>query len=147
LRAREISNIHTTNGHIANDPRLAVRYFLNALEKIPSLIEKYERENEKISSDLPVLQEIVRSTWRRENELKDLKTELAALDRKIQLSLNPLDTGEDSSQKNSVKNENEVQKAVREIHDLMSGKLKINDFTGNCGNTDLQTNQSKRFKL
>jgi hypothetical protein len=59
-------------------------------KKSPSLIEKYEKENEKISSDLPVLQEIVRSTWRRENELKDLKTKLAALDRKIQLSLKPV---------------------------------------------------------
>jgi hypothetical protein len=74
------------NGHIANDPKLAVRYFLNALEKIPSLIEKYEKENEKISKDLPVLQEVVHSTWRKENELKDLKTELAILDRKMMLS-------------------------------------------------------------
>jgi hypothetical protein len=70
------------------------------LEKIPSLIEKYERENEKISKDLPVLQEVVNSVWRRENELKDLKTELAALDRKIQLSLKPVDTGEDSKEEN-----------------------------------------------
>jgi N12 class adenine-specific DNA methylase len=139
------------NGHIANDPKLAVRYFLHALEKIPTLIEKYEKENEKIKSDLPVLQEIAKSTWRKENELKDLKTELATLDRKIQLSLKPVDESEDkkenNTQKHSVKNEDGAQKAVREIHDLMSGKLKINDFTKNCGNTDSQTNQTKGFRL
>ena len=71
------------NGNIAGDPKLAINYFFHALEKIPSLIEKYEWENEKISKDLPVLREVVNSTWRKENELKDLKTELAALDRKI----------------------------------------------------------------
>ena len=89
------------DGRIANDPKLAVRYFLNALEKIPSLIEKYEKKNEKIAIDLPVLHEIVNSIWRKEKDLKDLKTELAALDRKIQLSLKPVDqSGEDNSQKN-----------------------------------------------
>jgi N12 class adenine-specific DNA methylase len=136
------------NGHIANDPKLAVRYFLNALEKIPSLIEKYEKENEKIAKDLPVLQEVVRSTWRKENELKDLKTELAALDRKIQLSLKPIDKSEDNTQKNSVGGE--AQKAVREIQDLASGKMKISDFDNNFSNVNSQmqqTTQSKGFRL
>jgi hypothetical protein len=82
------------NGHIANDPKPAVQSFLHALEKIPSLIEKYETDNEKLSQNLPVLQEIAQSTWRREEELKELKTELAALDRKIQLSLKLIDTSD-----------------------------------------------------
>jgi len=87
---------HTyNNGNIANDPKLAVNYFLNALEKIPSLIAKYQTETEKLTSDLPVLQEVVNSTWRKENELKDLKTELSALDRKIQLSLKPIDQSDE----------------------------------------------------
>ena len=84
------------NGKIANDPKLAVNYFLNALEKIPSLIKKYETETENLKNDVPVLQEIVNTTWRRENELKDLKTELAAIDRKIQLSLKPVDQSEET---------------------------------------------------
>jgi N12 class adenine-specific DNA methylase len=75
------------NGHIANDPKLASSYFLNALERIPKLIEKYETDTEKISKDIPVLREIAASTWRKEDELKKLKSELTTLDRKIQLSL------------------------------------------------------------
>jgi len=86
------------NGRIANDPKLAVQSFLHALEKIPSLVEKYEKDNVKLSADLPVLKEIAQSTWRKENELKNLKTELAALDRKIQLSLKPVDAGEDKQE-------------------------------------------------
>ena len=35
------------------------------------------------------MQEVARKTWRKEDELKGLKSELAALDRKIQLELAP----------------------------------------------------------
>ncbi|MDR0893694.1 MAG: DNA methylase, partial [Prevotellaceae bacterium] len=86
------------NGHLANDPKLAAGYFLHALEKIPSLIEKYEKETAKLSTDLPVLQEVVGSVWRKEEELKGVKSELAALDRKIQLSLRPVEKGEEKSE-------------------------------------------------
>jgi hypothetical protein len=92
-----------SNGCIANDPKLAVNYFLHALEKIPSLIEKYQAETKKISNDLPVLQEVVNGVWRKENELKNLKIELSALDRKIQLSLKPIDTGEDKPEEKQEK--------------------------------------------
>jgi hypothetical protein len=107
------------NGNMASDPKLAVNYFLSALDKIPSLIEKYQKETEKLSKDLVVLQEVVGTTWRKENELKDLKTELAALDRKIQLSLTPVDQSEGEIDKSDVQeNQNDV-----------SGKIIRHDFT------------------
>ena len=68
--------------------------FLNALEKIPGLIEKFRADTEKIAKDIPVLQEVLNGSWKKEEQLKDLKTELAALDRKIQLSLKPIEQGE-----------------------------------------------------
>ena len=40
------------------------------------------------------MQEVVNGSWKKEEQLKDLKTELAALDRKIQLSLKPIEQGE-----------------------------------------------------
>lgn len=39
--------------------------------------------------EIPQLREIAGKTWKKEDELKGLKTELAALDRKIQLELTP----------------------------------------------------------
>jgi hypothetical protein len=130
------------NGNIANDPKLAVHYFLHALEKIPSLIEKYQADTEKISKDLPVLKEVTQSTWRREDELKDLKTELLALDRKIQLSLKPIDQSEDkpdetqknkpsvseNRQEHAAQGNNTHDNAVQVIHDLMSGKIHPKDI-------------------
>lgn len=45
--------------------------------------------NEVLEHEIPQLQEIARKTWKKEEELKGLKSELAALDRKIQLELAP----------------------------------------------------------
>ena len=39
--------------------------------------------------DIPQLQEIAGKVWKKEDELKQLKSELSALDRKIQLELSP----------------------------------------------------------
>lgn len=75
------------NGHIAVDPILAASNFLNALEKIPNLIEKYQKDNQKLEKDLPVLKEVISSIFRKEPELKDLKSQLDTLNRQINLSL------------------------------------------------------------
>lgn len=79
------------NGHIAKDPKLAVMNFINALERIPAMIEKRQKENEESAKDLPVLREIVAAAWPKEAELKQLGEELAALNRKIQLTLKPVE--------------------------------------------------------
>jgi len=127
------------NGTIAQDPKLAVHYFINALEKIPSLIEKYQAETEKVSKDLPVLEEVIHSTWRKENELKELKIEIAALERKINLSLTPMISGEEKqpgdAEKNTIRENNVVPLSnansdyntadrIEVIQDLLSGKIK-----------------------
>ena len=78
------------NGHLAMaDPVAAARNFLNALEKIPSTIDQYKAKNEVLEKEIPQLQEIAGKVWKKEDELKQLKSELAALDRKIQLELAP----------------------------------------------------------
>ena len=75
-------------GHIAkSDPITAANNFLNALQKIPSYIEQYDSRCKALEKVISQLQEIVDKTWKKEDELKGLKTELAVLDRKIQLDL------------------------------------------------------------
>ena len=75
------------NGYIA---KLAVMNFINALERIPAMIEKREKENAELSKDIPVLREIVAATWPKDSEIKQLGEELASLNRKIQLTLKPV---------------------------------------------------------
>ena len=78
------------NGHLAMaDPIAAARNFLNALERIPSIIDQYKAKNEVLEKEIPQLQEIAGKVWKKEDELKQLKSEFAALDRKIQLELAP----------------------------------------------------------
>src|SRR5690606_20168218 len=77
------------NGIIAKDEKLAATNFLNALEKLPGYIEQEKKKIAEIQKDLPVLQEVVNGSWSKENRLSELKTELAAVERKIQLSITP----------------------------------------------------------
>lgn len=78
------------NGSIAMaDTKAAAMNFFRAMEKIPGMIEQYQEKNYVLEKDLPVLQEMAGKVWKKEDELKTLKTELAALDRKIQLELTP----------------------------------------------------------
>lgn len=81
-------------GKLASDPRTATLTFLRALETIPNLLEKYQKDTERISKDIPVLQEVIGTTWKKEDQLQQLKSDLAALDRKILLSLKPIEQGE-----------------------------------------------------
>ncbi len=82
------------NGHLAMaDTHAAATNFLNALEKIPSIIDQYKEKNEVLEREIPQLQEIAGKVWKKEEELKGLKSELAALDRRIQLELAPVTTG------------------------------------------------------
>jgi N12 class adenine-specific DNA methylase len=77
------------NGIIAKDEKLAATNFLNALEKLPGYIQLEQKKIVEIQKDLPVLREVVNGTWSKENRLSELKSELAAVERKIQLSITP----------------------------------------------------------
>ena len=91
-------------GHIAkSDPIAAANNFLNALQKIPSYIEQYDSRCKALEKEIPQLEEIAGKTWKKEEELKSLKAELAALDRKIQLELAPPQE-QDTAEKHETKN-------------------------------------------
>ncbi len=75
------------NGIIAKDEKLAAMNFLNSLEKLPSYIDQEQKKITEIKKDLPILQELVNGTWSKESRLSELKTKLATVERKIQLSI------------------------------------------------------------
>ena len=78
------------NGFIAmSDTHAACMNFVNALEKIPGIITQYEERTAKLKADVPQLEAIISKQWGKEDELKQLKSDLAALDRKITADLAP----------------------------------------------------------
>ncbi len=72
-----------------SDTHAACMNFVNALEKLPETIRQHRERTEKKRVDMPTLEAIVSRTWGKENELKALKSELAALERKITAELAP----------------------------------------------------------
>lgn len=102
------------NGQIAmSDHKAAALNFLNALERIPKLIEQYRSQNVTMERDIPTLHEIINGTWKKEEELKKLKSELSALERKIQLTLIP---------KQGIPPKEEQKKAVTEMKQEKCGE-------------------------
>ena len=81
------------NGTMATDPKQAASFFIRALEKIPTLIDKEQQKIADIQKDLPILQEILSGSWNKEAELTQLKTDLATIDRRILLSITPESSG------------------------------------------------------
>ena len=78
------------NGFIAmSDTHAACMNFVNALEKIPGIIAQYEERTAKLRADVPQFEAIIAKPWGKEDELKALKSDLAALDRKITAELAP----------------------------------------------------------
>ena len=77
------------NGKLATDPKLACQNFVNALERIPKVIESHEKDMAKVVANKDVYTNIANSSWKKEDELRSLKSEAAELDRKIALTLAP----------------------------------------------------------
>ena len=93
------------NGFIAmSDTHAACMNFVNALEKIPGIVAQYEERTAKMKADVPILEGIVAKVWGKESELKQLKSDLAALDRKITAQLAPKkeEDGEENKQVNTI---------------------------------------------
>ena len=113
-------------GHIAkSDPIAAANNFLNALQKMPSYIEQYDSRCKALEKEIPQLEEIAGKTWKKEEELKGLKAELAALDRKIQLELAPPTEKECKEEEKNTDNVEVVANAdIRNKHQHFS-KVKI----------------------
>lgn len=94
------------NGKLASDPKLATQNFLSALGHIPRVIEGHEKELAKAVSDISVYTAIANGSWRKEDELRELKSQASELDRKIAATLfNKPDEKEGEQQGQETKHE------------------------------------------
>ena len=115
------------NGHLAMaDTHAAATNFLNALEKIPGIIDQHQKRNEVLEQEIPQLQAIAGKTWKKEDELKQLKSELAALDRKIQLELaSPIPEKTEKNTPNAAQIPQLVQKQENPHKDFVQSHIVI----------------------
>ena len=72
------------NGHPnVDNAKLAARYYLNAIDRIIPLREKYEKQSAEIEREIPVLRQLTQKIFEKEPELAELKKELARLEKEI----------------------------------------------------------------
>lgn len=151
---------HYNHGNLAADPRLASQNFINALATIEPTLEKFQKENEQLSKDIPLLKEVVESTWRKEPELADLRAELTELDRKIQLSLKPISESEgqpldepekaekrmpDNPQPTQTTGQTYIPSRLREIADNSGGRIIIGSVPRVTSDADRPTKSSMKI--
>ncbi|MBC5862866.1 Eco57I restriction-modification methylase domain-containing protein [Flavobacterium turcicum] len=90
---------YSLNGGSPNvdNPKLAARHFLNAIDRVEHLREKYQKSLVVIEEQLPKLQQLASKPFNNENELQQMKSELSSLEREIALQI----------QQNQLKQENQ----------------------------------------
>lgn len=89
------------------------------------------------------MQEVVGKTWRKEDELKGLKSELAALDRKIQLELTPPTPENGQEQANQTESEKEGMNNENRLDNNVHNYASI--VTHNVTEPTKGTNKGIRF--
>jgi hypothetical protein len=66
-----------------DNPKLAARYFLNAIDRVEHLKDKYQKSIRDIDEQLPGLQQLTAKPFGKEPELQHMKAELSRLEKEI----------------------------------------------------------------
>lgn len=80
------SSIHYTASSGApntDNPKLAARYFLNAIDKVDGLVEKYTKDLAGQKEQIPQLKALLDKPFEKEQELIAMKSELNVLEKEI----------------------------------------------------------------
>lgn len=113
-------------GHLNYDnAKLSARYFLNAIDRVCALKEKYSKELTELEINLPTLLQIIHKPFEKENELERLKNDLLRLEREIKIKIqrNQMIQGSRQEEKNFAK-KSEDRKASLVIN---MNKIKMPD--------------------
>jgi N12 class adenine-specific DNA methylase len=75
-------------GHPNKDNlKLAARYFISAIDKVEALKEKYTKTLDELDKEIPMVEALLSKPFEKEQELTELKTQLANLEREINLKI------------------------------------------------------------
>lgn len=75
-------------GHLNIDnPKLAARYFLNAIDRVDALAEKYNKQLLELDKNIPQLERLRSKPFEQEKELTGLKLDVQRLEREISIKI------------------------------------------------------------
>lgn len=90
-------------GHpTVDNPKLAARHFINALDRVGKIKEQYQTQLQELHTTIPVLQKIIEKPFEKEDELKTMKQDLSRLEREISLKI----------QENKLKQDDHKEEAI-----------------------------------
>ena len=128
------------NGHPNTDnPKLAARYFLNAIDRVETLKDKYQNNLSELEKNLPMVAALASKPFEKESELVSMKSELSKLEREIaikiqenQMKQNGLLDTDKAQQENTLPKETPViQMMPKENTPLQIAMAKVNGATVN----------------
>ena len=95
--------LHKVNdGYLSHkSPRLAAEYGLRCLQELPRRIASWQQWIADNNVTIRQLNELLKQTWSKEDELRRAKADLAKLDRKINAEMNGKQSGGSSSEGNT----------------------------------------------
>ena len=70
-----------------DNPKLAARYFLNAIDRVDALKEKYQKNLHELKQNIQITEQIVIKPFEKDAELAQLKADVAKLEREISIKI------------------------------------------------------------
>jgi hypothetical protein len=127
---------YTLNGGTPNvdNPKLAARHFLGAIDRVEHLREKYQKSFNDIERKLPELELLTAKPFSKEQELQQMKSELSSLEREIVLKI----------QENQLKQEN-PQDATTHLETAVSNEIPVIQLA--VKNSEQQIEKSNSFSI
>lgn len=88
-----------------DNPKLAARYFLNAIDRVEALKEKYQKTLDELEKNIPMVFLLANKSFEKEIELVQMKSELSKLEREIAIRI----------QENQMKQKGTINEPIIEI--------------------------------
>ena len=70
-----------------DNPKLAAKYFLNAIDRVDALKEKYQKNLHELKQNIQITEQIVIKPFEKDAELAQLKIDVARLEREISIKI------------------------------------------------------------
>ena len=67
--------------------KIAARYFLNAIDRVESLKEKYQNNLQEFELNIPIFHQLISKPFEKEVELANLKKDVSKLEREISIKI------------------------------------------------------------
>lgn len=79
----DIKHSYTSGIPNTDNPKLAARYFLNAIDKVEGLLDKYKKDLAGLNTSIPKMEGLIARPFEKDAALKQMKAEHAGLEKEI----------------------------------------------------------------